>query len=124
MWTMTFSIAFFTVAVLIAAYALHAWVGIRRAGATRAEAASTFGAWLKARWDWAIAALLALAPVVWSVGLDTIVIAANLLANIVPAIAGLDLSSLMLTDQHKVMIQAAALVVPPIRDAIEKMRSK
>lgn len=124
MWTTTWTVTLITALVLVGAYALHRWVGIRRGGASRAEAARTFGEAIRKRWDWAVAAVIALAPVLWSVAIDVIVIGANLLANVVPAVAGVDLSALMLTDFHKALIQVSALALPPLRDAIEKMRGK
>lgn len=124
MWTTTWTVALITALVLLGAYSLHRWVGIRRGGASRAEAARTFGEAIKKRWDWALAAVLALAPVVWSIGLDSIVILANLLATVVPTMAGADLSFLMLSNEQKGWISASALALPPIRDALEKFIDK
>jgi hypothetical protein len=110
--------------VLVGAYVLHMWVGIRRDGLGRVDAARSFWDGVKKRWDWAVAAVIALAPVAWSAVLDIIVITANLLATVFPKVAGVDLSALMLTDAHKTLIQLSALALPPLRDAIEKMRGK
>lgn len=129
MWTLTLWTTAITVLAIVLAYALHRWIGVRREvlGERWADLADTFWGrvwtWAKDRWDFTVAAVVALAPVVWSAGLDTIIIVANAFSNIIPAVAGLDLSSLMISDAHKAYIQIAAALLPPLRDAIEKLRS-
>lgn len=129
MWTLTLWTTILTVLVIVLAYALHRWIGVRREvlGEHWTDLADSFWArvwtWAKTRWDVTVAAVIALAPVVWSAGLDTIVIAANLLANIVPAVAGLDLSALMIPDHVKTIIQIGGALIPPLRDALEKLRN-
>lgn len=128
MWTLTLWAVIATGLVLLLAYALHRWIGIRRdvMGEALAARADGFWEWLwikaKARWDVTVAAVIAIAPVAWSVGLDTIVIIANLMANIVPALSGIDLSNLMISPEVRTVIQLVGLAAPPLRDAIEKMR--
>jgi len=114
--------------VIVLAYALHRWIGIRRdvLGDRWTDVADSFWArtwaWIKKRWDFAVALVIAVAPVVWSTGLDIIVIAANMLAGVLPAVAGIDLSALMISDTHKAYIQLGAALLPPLRDAYEKVR--
>lgn len=120
MWTLTWQLVFWTLLVLVGAYALHMWIGVRRSG----DQSVTFWGTVKKRWDLTIAFVIAAAPVAWSAILDTVVIVANFLANVFPALSGVDLSVLMLSDQHKALIQLGALLMPILRDAIQKSRGK
>lgn len=130
MWTLTQWTVIVTALILCLAYALHRWVGIRRSvmGDRFTDRADTFWgmvwAWARRKWDLAAAAVIALAPVIWSMGLDTVVIAANLLANWLPALSGVDLSKLMISDRVQTLIQIGAVTIPPLRDAVEKLRAK
>lgn len=128
MWTLGFWAFVVTIMVLVLVYSLHRWIGIKRddeaTAPKRAPLLEKLLVWAKARWDFTAAALIALAPVLWSAGLDSIVIVANLLANVFPAIAGVDLSKLMIPDNVRTYIQIGAVALPPLRDAIEKIRGK
>lgn len=120
MWTLSWYAVGFTALFLLLAYALHRWGLVERYQARRAG----IKAWIKEKWDWAAAAVITLAPVVWSFGLDAIVFTANFLANIIPALAGVDLSFLMISPEIRMGIQAGGVLLPLIRDAIEKARGK
>lgn len=130
MWTLTFWTITITVLVIALSYSIHRWIGIRRDKLGDAAAARADGFWewflakAKARWDVTTAAVIAAAPVLWSVVIDGAMITVNLLATLFPALAGQDWSALMITDKHKAYISLGALVVPLLRDAIEKMRAK
>lgn len=124
MWTLSIWAFVVTLMLLVLTYALHRWFGIprERLVSLRDSLMSRAWEWIKARWDFAVAAFMVVAPLVWSAGLDFIVIVANLSAGILPAVAGLDLSSLMISDKVRTGIQLAAIVLPPLRDAFEKVR--
>jgi hypothetical protein len=130
MWTLTIQVAVITALIIVVAYSIHRWIGIKRDKLGDAAAAGTdsflgwFWAKAKARWDVTIAAVIAVAPVVWTAGLDTFVIAANLFSTIYPAVQGVDLSALMLSDQTKTWMSLGGVVVPILRDAVEKAKAK
>lgn len=115
-----------TILMVALAYALHRWIGVRREHLDpRFSDDTSIGKawiWAKSRWDFVIAAFVTILPVIWSSSLDIIVIVANLLASWAPSLASLDLSNLMITDRTKLYIQMAGVMLPPIRDVIEKAR--
>lgn len=124
MWTTTLWGALYTAVLLGFAYILHAYIGIRRTTPDRATAFRTFGDWLKARWDWAAAIVIAGLPIAWSMALDSFVIIANAIATIIPQVGGIDLSKLMLGDKVKEWLPLAALAAPVIRDTVEKLAAR
>ena len=126
MWTLTLWTFTIAVLVVILAVAVHYWLMNRRnvLGDSFTDLADTFWAriwaWLKMRWDLTVAAIIAAAPTVWSAGLDTVVIVANLMADVLPGVAGLDLSFLIMPDWLRAAIPIGAAVLPPMRAAFTK----
>lgn len=76
--------------------------------------------WCKTRWDVAWAVVIAAFPILWNGVLDAAIAVSLLLADVLPAIAGLDLSTLVLPPWLKTMIQIGAAVLPAIRGAMLK----
>lgn len=71
--------------------------------------------WLKARWDIVASFVVAMAPIVWNGGLDLIIFLALLLADVVPVLAGMDLSALVIPAEYKIWIQIAGAIITPAR---------
>lgn len=118
MWTLSVWAFVITGLFLVLAYATHRWGLVQRYQTQRAG----IKAWLKVKWDWAAAAIITIAPVVWSFSLDAIVFTANFMATFIPALAGVDLSKFMISADTRLLIQAGGVLLPLIRDSIEKAR--
>lgn len=127
MWTLSLWTTSIAVLVIILSFALHQWLVFRRANLTEfSELADTFWAkvwaWLKERWDVSIAAIIAAMPTLWSAGLDTFVILVNLLADIFPGMAGLDLSKLIIPDWLRASIPIGSILLPALRTAFTRKK--
>lgn len=86
---------------------------------TRADSFwAAVGTWLKVRWDIAVAAALAAFPILWNGALDGIVAISLFLGDALPALAGIDLSALVLAPWLKTTIQVGAALVPAVRAAL------
>jgi hypothetical protein len=72
-------------------------------------------AWLKVRWDIASAAFIALLPILWNGILDLLIAVSLVLADVLPAVAGLDLSALVMPAWLKTSIQVGAALLPVLR---------
>lgn len=81
------------------------------------------GAWLKERWDMTLAVIIAMAPIVWNGALDAIVAISLGLADILPALNGMDLSRLLLPDWFKAWLPVASTAIPAIRAAYLKRKA-
>lgn len=73
-------------------------------------------AWLKLRWDVSVSAAIMAAPSIWNGVLDAIIWVSINLADVLPAIAGLDLSSLLLSPRTETIIRLLAAVLPFVRE--------
>lgn len=71
--------------------------------------------WIKIRWDVALAGVLASLPSVWNGILDGIIYLSIHLADVLPAIAGADLSGLVIPEGWQIALRISAAVVPVIR---------
>jgi hypothetical protein len=71
--------------------------------------------WMKVRWDLMVAAFMAMLPLLWNGLLDATIAISHLLADLLPAVAGLDLSELIMPAWLKTTIQIGAAVLPPLR---------
>lgn len=71
--------------------------------------------WLKARWDMVSAGIIVALPSVWNGALDAIVFLTRLLSDLLPAVAGVDLSSLVLPDWFMTSVRLGAAGLPIIR---------
>jgi hypothetical protein len=76
--------------------------------------------WCRQRWDIVAAAIIALAPIIWNGALDAIIAASLLLADLLPALSGLDLSGLVMPAWLKTTIQVGGAIVPVIRSRTMK----
>jgi hypothetical protein len=76
--------------------------------------------WLKARWDIVAAGFLATLPSAWNGLLDIIVFASNALADVLPALAGADLSGIILPEWLMTTIRIGAVLMPIIRGLMTK----
>lgn len=72
-------------------------------------------AWVRQRWDIVAAAAVALLPIIWNGALDGVIAVSLLLADIIPAVAGLDLSEWVMPAWVKTSIQVGGAVIPVIR---------
>ena len=72
-------------------------------------------AWLKIRWDLSIGAIVMASPSLWNGALDLLVGLSLLLADIVPALAGLDLSVLLLPGWLETSIRLGGALIPIVR---------
>lgn len=116
--------AIITVLVLALIFALYAWQ-VRPMLRRRPEFNGFFdyadtrwqriGIWIKLRWDVVAAGAVALFPILWNGALDAIVGVSILGADLLPAIAGIDLSELVMAPWLKTSIQIGAAVLPVIR---------
>jgi hypothetical protein len=72
-------------------------------------------AWLKIRWDLSIGAVVMALPSLWNGALDLMIALSLLLADMLPAVAGLDLSALLLPGWLETLIRVAGALIPIIR---------
>ncbi len=79
--------------------------------------------WLKARWDVVSAFAIAIAPILWNGALDGVIFLSLLLEQFLPALAGADLSKLVIPDWIKDWIPMAATLVPAIRAVINMRKN-
>lgn len=82
----------------------------------------SLGAWLKVRWDIAAAAFLAALPILWNGALDAIVALSLFLGEALPAVAGIDLSGVVMPAWLKTTIQVGGALVPAFRAAFIKKK--
>lgn len=71
--------------------------------------------WLKIRWDMAIGALVMALPSLWNGLLDLIIFLGMVAGDALPALAGLDLSALLLPNWLETVIRVGGALVPIIR---------
>jgi hypothetical protein len=81
-------------------------------------------AWLKIRWDLSVGAIVMALPSLWNGALDLLIALSLLLADIVPALAGLDLSALLLPGWLETVIRVAGALIPIIRARFVKGESE
>lgn len=72
-------------------------------------------AWIKIRWDMALAALLMASPSLWNGLLDLIIWLGMVLGDVLPVLATLDLSDMLLPKWFEIGIRIGAAFVPLAR---------
>lgn len=77
-------------------------------------------AWLKIRWDLSVGAAIMVLPSLWNGILDAIIWLSINLADVLPALAGLDLSALLLPPRWEAAIRIAAAILPLFREWLIK----
>jgi hypothetical protein len=76
--------------------------------------------WLKVRWDMVAAGALVSLPSIWNGALDAMVFLSQLLGDMLPAVAGIDLSAFILPDWLTTSIRLGAAVMPILRRYLAK----
>lgn len=71
--------------------------------------------WLKVRWDMLAAGVIVSLPSIWNGTLDALVFLSDVLSDLLPAVAGLDLSAYILPDWFMTSVRLGAVIVPIIR---------
>lgn len=79
-------------------------------------------AWMKVRWDVTAGVVLAALPTLWNAVLDLSVLLAGVLAEVLPAVSGLDLSTIVMPDGLRSIISIAGAVGPPLLRAVMQRR--
>jgi hypothetical protein len=113
----------FITTVLVLAAIVVLYVRLVRPHIKDLPAVKGLRARLKARWDVACAVVVAVAPIAWNGVLDGAIAISLVMADALPAIAGLDLSAFVLSPATKTAIQVAAAALPAIRAAILAKRA-
>lgn len=77
-------------------------------------------AWLKMRWDMVAAGVVVTLPSLWNGALDIIILLSRVLSDALPALAGLDLSALVLPGWLETGIRVGAALLPVARRYFDK----
>jgi len=80
--------------------------------------------WLRVRWDVVTAGMIVSFPSLWNGALDAAVLTSQVLGDLLPAIAGVDLSAYILPDWVTTSIRLGAAAMPVIRSFIERVPHK
>lgn len=76
--------------------------------------------WLKVRWDMVTAGFIVALPSIWNGALDVIVFLSQTLGDLLPAIAGVDLSAFILPEWLTTSIRLGAAIMPIVRRYVDK----
>lgn len=71
--------------------------------------------WLRIRWDLAAGAVVMALPSIWNGALDLAIAFSLVLADMLPALAGLDLSALLLPGWLETTIRVGGALIPIVR---------